>query len=96
MKYILITTIHSSLSEQDVLKIAEKRKNHFKIVSGLIRKFWVKDEQTGIYYGIFEFESKSQLENYLNTDFAKSVSIAYKTIAPIKMQILKVQKEQNS
>ncbi len=96
MKYILITTIHSNLSEDEINKIADSRKEHFKTVNGLIKKFWVKDEKTGFYHGIFEFESKSDLDNYLKTDFAKSVSIAYNAMESVKIQVLKVQKEQNS
>lgn len=66
----------------------------FKNVKGLIRKFWVKDDKNGYYHGIFEFESKEDLDNYLNTGFAKSVSKAYSTIEPITIQVFRVQKEQ--
>ena len=76
------------------LTIAKSRENYFKKVHGLIRKFWTRDEKTGIYHGIFEFESKQHLEDYLKTDFANSVSNVYKTKEPVKLQVLKVQKEQ--
>ena len=75
------------------LTIAKSRENYFKKVPGLIKEFWTRDEKTGIFHGIFEFESKEDLDKYLKTDFAKSVSNVYKTKEPVKLQVLKVQKE---
>lgn len=94
-KYLLITRIKKSLSEEDVLKIAASREEHFQTVPGLIRKFWARDEETGIFHGIFEFGSKDALEEYLKTDFAQSVSDAYQTVEPITLQVLRVQKERS-
>ena len=93
-KYILVTSISTNLSEREIFNIVKSRENYFKKVHGLIRKFWTRDEKTGIYHGIFEFESKQHLEDYLKTDFANSVSNVYKTKEPVKLQVLKVQKEQ--
>ena len=96
MEYILITSIKSKLSESEVLKVAKNRECYFKTVPGLIKKSWIIDEKTGIYHGIFEFESKQDLDNYLKTDFAKSVSVAYQTREAVKIQVLKVKKEQTN
>ena len=84
------------LSGSEILKVAKSRENYFKKVLGLIKKFWTTDEKTGIYHGIFEFESKESLDNYLKTDFAKSVSVAYQTREAVKIQVLKVKKEQTN
>ena len=94
MKYILITSINTKLSEEEVLKIAENRKDQFQSVPGLIRKFWTRDEKTKVFQGIFEFESKEALNDYLKTDFAQSVAKTYQTIEPVSIQILRVQSEQ--
>ena len=95
MKYILITSIKTRLSEEEVVKIAKTRKGYFQDVNGLIKKFWTYNEKTRVFYGIFEFESKKTLNNYLKTDFAQSVERTYKTIEPVKLQILRVQEEQD-
>ena len=90
MKYVLITSIRSTLSEEEILDIAKTRKNHFKTVPGLRKKHWCRDDVTGVCHGILEFESKETVDTYLKTDFAKSVENVYKTIEPVKIQILRI------
>ncbi len=86
MKIIVITDIHSSLSDKKVRAIAQKRSHFFKKVHGLEIKYWTKDKK-GTYHGIFIFKNRKTAQKYLKTSFAKSVAKAYHTTKPVKVSI---------
>ena len=54
MKIIVITTIKTNLSKDEVMRRAEERANHFNKVKGLIRKFWAHNTKDNIFHGIFD------------------------------------------
>jgi heme-degrading monooxygenase HmoA len=94
MKAIIITTIKTKLSQSEVMDRAEARAGHLTTVPGLLRKFWCYAEKDNRHHGIFEFESKQHAEEYLKTEFAKSVAEVYETTEPVQVKLLTVWKEQ--
>ncbi len=94
MKHLLVTEIKTDLPKEEVMGRAEERSDHFLTVPGLMKKFWTYDEDSDVFQGIFEFESREQIENYLSSDFADGVAEAYETTKPVETKILKVLKEQ--
>ena len=45
----------------------------FKELSGLISKVWLSDEANNIYGGVYTWENRQSMEDYLNSEFYDQV-----------------------
>ena len=77
MAVILVVRVKSKLDESELKRIALERKPEFEKVPGLIQKIYGKDPNTGHACGIYFFESKKAMEQYGQSELAKSIATAY-------------------
>ncbi len=75
---ILFVKAKSALSETDLDKKLRERYPKFKEVPGLVQKVYGKNKKNGQVCGIYFFESKKALQNFAQSDLAKSIAKAYK------------------
>jgi heme-degrading monooxygenase HmoA len=77
---IQIIKLKSELSEEELLSVAREREPKFKVIPGLIQKYYVKLENPGEYGGIYVWDSKESLQAYRESELAASIPQAYQLI----------------
>ena len=87
---IFLTLFKSGLPKEEVLKKFEERTGKYREVKGLLQKYYVNDESSGEFGGIYVFDSKEDLEAFRNSDLAKSIGDAYKYLEPPARKVFKV------
>jgi heme-degrading monooxygenase HmoA len=80
----------SGLSMDEILERFRKRSDKYRNVKGLMQKLYVRDESTGRVGGIYVFDSKENLEAFMNSDLEKSIDEAYKFVEPPTITKLEV------
>lgn len=87
---IQIIKLHSSLSEEEVLKMAREREPQFKAIPGLLQKYYVKLEEPNHYGGIYVWDSRESLAEFRKSDLAAGIPSAYKLIEAPNIEIVDV------
>ncbi len=85
-----IIKLKSNLPEAELLRRAKEREPLFKLVPGLLQKFYVKSENSGQYGGVYLWETQKALNDYLNSELAKSIPEAYEIIDIPNMESLDI------
>ncbi len=68
----------SGLTEEETLKKFEGRADKVHSVKGLVQKFYIKDESTDQFGGVYIFNSKENLKAFRDSDLMKSIGDSYK------------------
>ena len=87
---IKIIRFQSSLSREEVFKVAEERKPQFLKVPGLLEKYYVVLKEPDHYGGIYVWEDADSLAAYERSDLASSIAAAYKVVGQPETEILDV------
>ena len=61
------------IGHQDYLGATVDVAPSFKELSGLISKVWLSDEVNNIYGGVYTWENRKSMEEYLNSEFYDQV-----------------------
>jgi hypothetical protein len=77
MAAILFVRVKSSLDAEELDRRIVERRPRFLEVSGLVQKFYGRDESTGDVCGIYFFEDQSALAAFRETELAKTIPTAY-------------------
>lgn len=85
-----IIKFRSTLSLEEVQKMAQKRKEEFLSVPGLVQKYYFKSEEPGHYGGVYIWDSKESVAAYRNSELAASIPQAYKLMGPPEIDVLEV------
>jgi len=75
---ILLVLFKSGLPEEEVVRKFDERAYKYRQVKGLQQKYYIHDESSGEFGGVYIFDSKENLEAFRNSDLAKSIGDAYK------------------
>jgi heme-degrading monooxygenase HmoA len=87
---ILLVLFKSGLPKEVVLKKFEERADKYREVRGLLQKYYVHDESSGEFGGVYIFDSKENLETFRNSDLAKSIGDTYKYLEPPTRKVFNV------
>ena len=87
---IFFTLFRSGLLKDEVLKKFEERADKYREVKGLLQKYYVHDESSGEFGGVYIFDSKESLEAFRNSDLAKSIGDVYKYLESPTRKVLNV------
>ena len=87
---IKIIRFQSTLSREEVFKVAEERKPRFLEVPGLLEKYYVVLKEPDHYGGIYVWEDADSLAAYDRSDLAASIPEAYKVVGKPEVEILDV------
>jgi len=80
MSTILFVRIQSGLEKGELERRIEERRPSFLEVPGLVQKIYGRDEATGDVCGIYFFDSRQALEDFRDTELAKTIPSAYEAI----------------
>ncbi len=87
---IQVIKLKSDLSEEALLKKAHERESQFKAIPGLIQKYYVKLSEAGSYGGIYIWDSSESLQEFRNSDLAKSIPQAYEIKEAPNIELMNV------
>ncbi len=85
-----IVKLKSSLSEEEVMAVAEERAPQFRAIPGLMQKYYVKLDQPNQYGGIYIWDSRESLMAFRETELAATIPLAYKVTEPPQIEILDI------
>ena len=83
---VLVVTFESALSEDEVFAVARERLPEFQKLPGLVQKYYIKGDKPNHYGGVYVWDSVESLNAYRESDLAKSIPAAYKTVGPPTIQ----------
>ena len=85
-----IVKLKSSMKEDELLRIAHERKAQIEAIPGLLQKFYVKGNDEGEYRGVYVWDSKESLMTFRDSELAKTIPAAYKTIEAPSIEVLDI------
>ena len=85
-----IVRFQSSLSLDEVQKIAQERSAEFQTVPGLLQKYYFRADEPGHYGGVYIWDSRQSLAAYQESNLAASIPQAYKILGPPQVEIFEV------
>lgn len=87
---VLYVKFESSLTEEEVLAVADERADDFRALPGLIQKYYVKASEPNHYGGVYIWESMEAMQAYRESDLAMTIPEAYKIVGAPKLEVLDV------
>ena len=87
---IQVVKFKSNLSEEELFKIVKERKSEFQKITALKQKYYFKDVMTGEYGGVYLWESKEAMQEFQQTELAKTIGAAYQISEKPKIEIYQV------
>ena len=82
------------IGHQDYLSATIDVAPAFKELSGLISKVWLSDEANNIYGGVYTWENRQSMEDYLNSEFYDQVLESNPNFVNITYKVYDVLDEQ--
>jgi heme-degrading monooxygenase HmoA len=70
----------TSLSEEEVLAVANERLPQFRAIPSLVQKFYLKLAGENRYGGFYVWDSREAMAAFRESDLAKSIPAAYKIV----------------
>ena len=87
---IQIVKFETSLSEDEVIEVANERLDRFQALPGLVQKYYIKLEQPNHYGGVYIWDSIESLSAYRKSDLAATIPEAYKVKGTPDIEIVDV------
>lgn len=85
---IMTVKFETTLSEDEVLAVANERADQFRSLSGLLQKYYVKLDQPNQFGGVYIWDSMDALLSYRQSELATSIPSAYKVVGTPHIEIL--------
>ena len=89
---VLLVRFKTSLSLEEVAKVAEVRAPEFKALEGLHQKYYLQDVASGEYAGLYLWKSSEALAEYRDSDLRASIAEAYQVQGEPRVEVYKVAK----
>jgi heme-degrading monooxygenase HmoA len=67
----------SGLSEPEIRQKIEERGPQFRVLPGLIQKYYVRDRSSGEWAGIYIWDSEKSMQDFRSSALARSTPEAY-------------------
>jgi len=87
---IQFVKVKSSLSDTEVERIMKEREPQFEALPGLIQKYYGREEATGEFVGVYLWASRQSVEEYRQSELAKSIAAAYKAEGTPRVELFEV------
>jgi hypothetical protein len=81
MAAVLFVRITSGLETDEFDRRLLERRPRFREVPGLVQKVYGRDPETGDVCGIYFFESEKALDEYRETELARTIPSAYEAVS---------------
>jgi hypothetical protein len=70
----------TSLSEKDVMAVANERLPQFRAIPSLVQKYYLKLDKPNHYGGFYIWESPAALAAFRDSELARTIPSAYKVV----------------
>ena len=80
----------SRLLPDELTRRYEERMPEFRRLPGLIQKYYVHDEATGEWGGIYLWESEQAMQGYLASDLRQSIAAVYEVEGAPRVETLRI------
>ncbi|MDH5589694.1 MAG: YdhR family protein [Gemmatimonadota bacterium] len=74
---VLLVRFKSSLSLEDVLRVANERIDQFRAIPGLLQKYYLQDPESGDVAGLYLWDSPESLREFGTSALRASIPDAY-------------------
>lgn len=85
-----VIRLKTTLSEDQLIQKARERQPQFQAIPGLIQKYYVKTAEEGIYAGVYVWDSVESIQEFQQTDLAKSIPQAYEVSETPNIELMNV------
>ncbi|HAE83707.1 MAG TPA: hypothetical protein DCK85_09995 [Ktedonobacter sp.] len=85
--FIQVVKFNSALSEAEIRQVMEERAPQFRALSGLLQKYYMRDNQTGEVGAVYIWDSEESLREYRQSDLAQTIASAYKAVERPRIEI---------
>ena len=80
----------SGLSADEVQRVMEERAPRFRALPGLIQKYYGLEKQTGEFTGIYYWDSEQSMQEFQDTELARTIPVAYKVVGKPRIEFFEV------
>lgn len=87
---LVLVKFKSKLSFDEVMDVVNSRADEFRALEGLQQKYYVQDEMTGEYGGLYLWESADDFAAYRDSALRSTIAAAYQTEGEPRVQVLRV------
>lgn len=87
---ILLVRFQSCLSLEQVNRVAEERIDKFRELEGLEQKYYVQDQETGEYAGLYLWRAAEDLAEYRDSELRASIAEAYQVVGEPRVEVYRV------
>ena len=87
---ILLVRFRSSLSLEEVNKIAKERAPEFRALAGLQQKYYLHDPASGEIAGLYLWRSAEDLAAYRESELRATIAQAYKAEGEPRVEVFRV------
>ncbi|WP_347310974.1 hypothetical protein [Defluviimonas sp. SAOS-178_SWC] len=78
--FMQFVQFETSLTEREVLNIAEARSPEFRALPSLVQKFYLKSAKPNHYGGLYLWDSAEAIAEFRQSDLAKTIPSVYKIV----------------
>lgn len=89
---LLLVRFRSSLSLDEVMRVAEERFPQFQALAGLQQKYYIQDVESGEFGGLYLWESPEALAEYRDSELRASIAAAYQVEGEPRVEVYRVVK----
>lgn len=87
LQYVKLRT---TLSEQELLRVAHERAPAFRAIEGLVQKYYVRRDEPGEFGGVYIWDSAESLAAFRESGLAGTIAEAYGVTEPPEVEIAEV------
>jgi len=87
---VLLVRFSSPLSFEEVQNVINQRIGEFRALRGLTQKYYLQDEVTGEYAGLYLWESPEALDDFRDSELRKTIARAYQAEGQPRIEVYKV------
>lgn len=84
---LMFIKFKSKLESDELIRRYQERLPEFQALPGLVQKYYVHDQKTGEWGGVYIWDSKQSMEAYLASDLRKSIAEVYEVAAPPRVDV---------
>lgn len=84
---MLKVKFESTLTEQEVYKVAEERLPMFREVPGLVQKYYLKCAEPNHYSGVYIWDSMESMKAFRESELAATIPAAYQIKGQAQMEM---------